>query len=348
MGNSFFNTNKAEQTALILLLLGIIALKSLCFDYWHLQHPRTQKRLALDSARYELQAYARQYLAEGHSTIRGSAKKHPDTAMKYSETYRKYAGTSMEYPKTSKSAKETDYKLPETALSLRDFDPNTADSLQLQALGLSSFVQSNILKYRARGGVFRQKSDFAKIYGLEQETYKILEPYIMLPDSVLANPKQKEISVAMKNSESPPVAKKNSLPESYSGICRINTADTADLIQYPGIGLYTAIRILDYRECLGGFYSPDQLDEISGIYPENLKVLNQCLQIDSSEICKLKLNYCSLEQLRAHPYLTFYQARAVVEFRQSRGKITCPEDLLFLEEFSDNDLNRLRCYLDCR
>jgi len=48
MSSSYFNTNKGEQAALILLLSGIIALKSLCFDYWHLQHPRIQKRLAMD------------------------------------------------------------------------------------------------------------------------------------------------------------------------------------------------------------------------------------------------------------------------------------------------------------
>ncbi|HOF92966.1 MAG TPA: helix-hairpin-helix domain-containing protein, partial [Bacteroidales bacterium] len=142
--------------------------------------------------------------------------------------------------------------------------------------------------------------------------------------------------------------KKAYRPEAFSKVCRINTADTADLMQYPGIGRYTANRILDYRNRLGGYCSPNQLDEISGIYPENLRMLKQCLETDSSEIRKLKLNHSSLEQLRLHPYLNFYQARALIELRQARGKICSPEDLLFLEEFNEQDLNRLLPYLDCR
>jgi DNA uptake protein ComE-like DNA-binding protein len=381
MDGSYFNTSKGEQTALILLLSGIIALKSLCFDYWHLQHPRVQKRLAMDSVRYELQTYALQYRADGRYGISGSSESFPE-------------------------------KLPETVLSLREFDPNTADSVQLQALGISSFVLGNILKYREKGGVFRQKSDLAKIYGLNQDTYKKLKPYILLPDVEQASPEAEQTPPAAEQvSQGPervspateqtpresvtfeqtktwsegakyrleeakyrlpesekiihqqteieltaPVAnkalsagdKKAYRPEAFSKVCRINTADTADLMQYPGIGRYTANRILDYRNRLGGYCSPNQLDEISGIYPENLRMLKQCLETDSSEIRKLKLNHSSLEQLRLHPYLNFYQARALIELRQARGKICSPEDLLFLEEFNEQDLNRLLPYLDCR
>ena len=46
---------------------------------------------------------------------------------------------------------------------LQPFDPNTADTLTLVQLGLRPFVVSNVLRYRAKGGVFRQASDFRKI-----------------------------------------------------------------------------------------------------------------------------------------------------------------------------------------
>lgn len=360
MKNSFFYTNKGEQAALILLILGIIALKSLCFDYWHLQHPRIQKRLAMDSARYELQALARQYK--------------PGSGYEISKSVKLFSKTNKDFTETDQNLRETENKLPVSA-HLQNFDPNLADSAQLRALGLSPFVCGNILKYRAMGGLFRQKSDLAKMYGLSQETYKRLKPYIVLQeaeqdevsrapeetDKIISSPTQKDQNQSL-SARTPIEQRENRQlkkelssadsvvvrPELYPAVCRINTADTADLMQYPGIGGYTAKRILDYRERLGGYCSPEQLDEIAGIYPENMRVLKQCLQTDSTEIRKLKLNYCSLEQFRSHPYLTFYQARSLVELRQSIGKISSPEDLLFLDEFKEQDLKRLLPYFDWR
>ena len=65
------------------------------------------------------------------------------------------------------------------------FDPNTADSTQLLRLGLQSWQVRNIYKYRAAGGVYRQKTDFARLYGLTVKQYRELEPYIRISDDYL-------------------------------------------------------------------------------------------------------------------------------------------------------------------
>ena len=64
---------------------------------------------------------------------------------------------------------------------LFDFNPNTADSVQLKKLGLPSFVVRNILRYREKGGVFRTPEAFARIYGLTEEQYLLLKPYVQIP-----------------------------------------------------------------------------------------------------------------------------------------------------------------------
>ena len=46
------------------------------------------------------------------------------------------------------------------------FDPNTADSTQLLRLGLQPWQVRNIYRYRARGGIYRTREDFARLYGL--------------------------------------------------------------------------------------------------------------------------------------------------------------------------------------
>ena len=66
------------------------------------------------------------------------------------------------------------------------FDPNTADSTQLLRLGLRPWQVRNIYKYRAKGGRYRQKEDFAMLYGLTLEQYRRLEPYIRIKPEVMA------------------------------------------------------------------------------------------------------------------------------------------------------------------
>ena len=70
--------------------------------------------------------------------------------------------------------------LPVRHVETFPFDPNTADSSQLIRLGLQSWQVRNIYKYRARGGVYRKKEDFARLYGLTVKDYHRLEPYIRI------------------------------------------------------------------------------------------------------------------------------------------------------------------------
>ena len=60
------------------------------------------------------------------------------------------------------------------------FDPNTADSTQLLRLGLRPWQVRNIYKYRSKGGIYRTKTDFARLYGLTVKDYRRLEPYIRI------------------------------------------------------------------------------------------------------------------------------------------------------------------------
>ena len=65
------------------------------------------------------------------------------------------------------------------------FDPNTADSTQLLRLGLQPWQVRNIYKYRAHGGIYRQKEDFARLYGLTVKQYRELQPYIRISKDYL-------------------------------------------------------------------------------------------------------------------------------------------------------------------
>ncbi|PXY01575.1 hypothetical protein DF185_08840 [Marinifilum breve] len=64
------------------------------------------------------------------------------------------------------------------------FDPNKASVDEFKRLGLRDYQTRNILKYRDKGGVFRVKSDFRKIYGIKDVDYNRLKDYIHIPTIV--------------------------------------------------------------------------------------------------------------------------------------------------------------------
>ena len=71
---------------------------------------------------------------------------------------------------------------PQREIKLAMFDPNIADSTTFLSLGLPSWMIKNILYYRYKQGKFRHPEDFRKIYGLTEEQYQTLRPYIQITE----------------------------------------------------------------------------------------------------------------------------------------------------------------------
>ena len=125
----------------------------------------------------------------------------------------------------------------------------------------------------------------------------------------------------------------------------LNTADSTQLCRIPGIGPAYAKRIIGYRKLLGGYYRLEQLQEVYGMYVELYEKITPFFLMSENSIRKISVNEASLEQLKAHPYLNFYQAKAIVEKRKKNAKIESWEELKLLEEFTETDRERVSPYL---
>ena len=125
----------------------------------------------------------------------------------------------------------------------------------------------------------------------------------------------------------------------------INSSDTLQLMKIPGIGAAFAKRITSYRKLLGGFYRLEQLQEVYGMYEELYEKIIPYLQTNLNEITPIPANSASLEKLKSHPYINFYQAKAIIEMRKKKGKLDSINELYLLEEFTEEDLERIKHYL---
>lgn len=121
----------------------------------------------------------------------------------------------------------------------------------------------------------------------------------------------------------------------------VNTADTSVLKKIPGIGSVISRNVVDYRERLGGFHDIDQLLEVKYVDTALLKWFD----VKTGVYRKISVNSAGIDELRKHPYMDFYKARAIVEYRRKRGKIKSLSQISMFKEFSDSDIDRLRHYL---
>ena len=189
--------------------------------------------------------------------------------------------------------------------SLFEFDPNQVSREQLEKLGVKSYVINNLLKYRAKGGQFRKKEDLKKIFGFDLDTYKRLQPYIVI--------KAKNVSEHIDNESTAANKNKSNLQ------IDINSSTAEEFQQIKGIGETYSNRIVDYREQVGGFYRIEQIAEVFGIDSSLYQSIEHQLIIQEVELKQISLNFASINDLKNHPYVDYKLARKIYDERVQNG-----------------------------
>lgn len=222
------------------------------------------------------------------------------------------------------------------------FDPNTADSTELLALGLEPWQVRNIYKYRAKGGVFRKKEDFGRVYGLTNRQYRDLAPLIRIGSDYQPYTSRGYQNVPYGEAPDSVPGRRFTAKLRKGERIDLNDADTVLLLKVPGIGPYFARQIVHNRKMLGGFYSVRQLLEIQDMPEEALPYF----EVNPAKVHRLNVNKLSLVELRRHPYINYYQAKAIVDYRRLYGEIHDMGQLKLMKYFTPDDFERLRHYIE--
>lgn len=197
--------------------------------------------------------------------------------------------------------------------TLFEFDPNTIDESGWKKLGLRDKTISTILNFRNKGGKFRTVEDIGKIWGLFPDEADRLKPYVRIAlknDGLYLNQYK-----ANKNQGRPAIA-----------AIDINAADTSALMALPGIGSKLSARILQFRNKLGGFHSLDQVKETYALHDSVFQKIVPYLKLYTG-ITVININEASIDQLKAHPYIRYHLANAIVQYRMQHGPYQSIEDI---------------------
>lgn len=196
-------------------------------------------------------------------------------------------------------------------------NPNEASLEELIGLGLKRRQAEQLLRYREKGGSFRYKSDVKRLYSIDASTYAHIEAFIDLPE-------KRELTTL-----------------------DINKAAAEDWQLLKGIGPSYAKRIVRFREALGGFHRVEQVGETFGLPDSTFRAIQPKLRCSAPPLQQLSINKASYEELKAHPYLSWSHAKAILRYREEQGAFTAVEQLQVLGAFDDgkNTFQKIKPYL---
>lgn len=219
-----------------------------------------------------------------------------------------------------------------TAETLFYFDPNRISVADMRRLGIPATIAARIERFRASGGSFSAKHDLRKIYGLDSALYQRLYPYIQVP------------GYRTKTKAGP----RGRLERTQDKIQRfdINLADTAKLKAIRGIGEKLSVRIVRYRDALGGFVSLKQIAEVYAMDSARVaELLRHCFIEANFQPKKININTAARQDIAGHPYISPRQAGSIVAYRFNHGNFGSIEDIARIENLDSVTFRKIRPYL---
>ncbi|MBK9390889.1 MAG: helix-hairpin-helix domain-containing protein [Bacteroidetes bacterium] len=135
-------------------------------------------------------------------------------------------------------------------------------------------------------------------------------------------------TISMIKVETNPPVKNIAIQRKKTLTVDINRCDTAELIRLPGIGPVLSVRIIKYRQLLGGYVNKEQLKEVYGLPPETYETIMDMVTVDTLYIKKIEINSADYKILARIPYFTRSEVNSILKYRELEGRIKSLEELI--------------------
>lgn len=218
------------------------------------------------------------------------------------------------------------------------FNPNFITDYKGYKLGMSVTEIDRLLAFRKENKYINSPQEFQDVTKVSDSLLNAISPYFKFPDWV----KNRREFSEYKKYDNKAFAKKEKMI-----VIDINQATKEDLIKVYGIGEAISLRILKFKESLGGFVSMEQMNDIWGLSAEVIENLNMHFTVSASPtLKKIDINNASIQELSVFPYFKYPISKNIVTYRSMNGDLKNTEDLTKIKGLSIEKAKIIALYLD--
>ncbi len=230
--------------------------------------------------------------------------------------------------------------LHKDSIKIYPFNPNFITDYKGYSLGMSVEEIDRLHVFRATGKYVNSSNGFQEVTQISDSLLNVISSYFKFPAWA------KKRSQNRVESERPFNNGQSIMSSNKVKVRDLNVATVEELKSISGIGEKLAARIIKFRDKLGGFLLAEQLYDVYGLSPEVVqRTLKRFKVINPPQIEKININTASVESLTKLIYLQKNMAIDIVLYRNSKKRIHSFAELLEIESFPKEKIDRITLYL---
>ena len=227
------------------------------------------------------------------------------------------------------------------SIKIYPFNPNFITDYKGYTLGLSLDEIDRLHEFRNQGKFVNSKEEFQQVTGVSDSLLNKISKSFKFPEwTQFSKIKEQEdfISKAFSKKEI-----------SSTSIGDLNSVTAQELKLIKGIGDKLSERIVKFRDRLGGFLINDQLNDVYGLDPEVAqRVLQRYKVLKAPQVQKIDLETATVGELAKLVYIPRSVAENIVAYRELNGGIDSFDELLQIENFPADRIDRIPLYLSLK
>ncbi|WP_430909358.1 ComEA family DNA-binding protein [Maribacter sp. 2-571] len=215
-----------------------------------------------------------------------------------------------------------------------DFNPNFITDYKGYALGMSVAEIDRLLEFRAQNRFVHSAAEFQKVTQISDSLLGAMKGRFRFPEWT----KQRKTAYGNtdKTFDTASNAQKNA----------INSATAEALREIPGIGEKLSVRIVKFRDRLGGFMVMEQLYDVYGLEAEVAERVFKRYSVQNlPDIQSINVNEASVSQLVKLIYIRYAVAQEIVSYREQNGPFRSFSELEKITDFPFDKIDRIALYL---